>query len=202
MKRYPDKYPNQTAIGKVFGLSFQSISVIINAYQEVEAVKSKVPSEISNRLEQLPPSKIRPSFTVKEDLKCSVLSETVDKDLTQREAERLAKTIKEQPNATSEVVKEEAQRIADERAQRYIKDADREIAKNERNITKVISDKGEFSEPFIKACYGHLSFAVKGKTVASEKVKSYAVIVADILLQRAIAQDELDSVFAEADGWK
>jgi ParB/RepB/Spo0J family partition protein len=201
MKRFPAKYPNQEAVAKNLGLTQQAVSLFVRAYLEVEAQKPHLPPEVTTRVVNLPERTITHVSKLSESLKADALVAIIDNKLSVRETEELIDNIRTDPDPSPEKVVVEAQRIADAKAERYFKEADKEVAKTERARDKVVAASEELPEELMTAVFGHLGLKGNGK-VTPEKAKSFALTVVAVLFQKCLDRDELDDVLREADIWQ
>jgi hypothetical protein len=127
------------------------------------------------------------------------MENAIEHNLSERQTKELVKEVQAAPEPTPEFVAEEAKKIAEAKAERYVKEADKAVAKVDRARDKVVAASEDYPEPLMKAVYGHLG--VKGVKVTPEKAKSFASTVVGVLFQRAVDKDELDEVLREADSW-
>jgi ParB/RepB/Spo0J family partition protein len=202
VKRFPDIYRTQEDIGEHLRLSHDSISVILKAYREAEVQKHNLSPENSRRLETLSKDIIVQVSKASEELKPTLYETIIEKNLSVRQTKELVKEVNADPNADAAKIAEEAQKIADEKAVRYMKEADKEKAKTARARDKVVA-AGEtcpVPEALMTAVFGHLGLKNKGK-VDPEKAKAYASKLVAVFFRRALEKDELDTALSEADTW-
>jgi hypothetical protein len=202
MKRFPKKYPTQEKVGEQLRVSQDSISLIVRAYREVESQKAKsnLSQEVTNRFVEMPASKIVPIAQAPEELKPAIINSVVENDFSQREIKALVKEVQADPEATSTSVAEVAKKLADAKVERYMKDADRELAKTERARDKVVAAGENFPEPMMKAIFGHLGLKGNGK-VSPEKAKAFAKTLVSIWYQESLDHKKLDEDLLKADLW-
>jgi ParB family chromosome partitioning protein len=208
MKRF--SYLNQEALAKKLGISRQSLNQMVLAYNEVQTLQPKVSPEIDARASELPERTLRAiRLQVPEDLKPKTMEEIINKNLSVRDTEKLCNDIKATPNADTaavgafadQIVEEKAskgnEKSLEEKAELFFKEGDQAQRKNDRFIDKLIVDFGNYyPDSLIKAVYGQFGDA----KVTPEKFQSTIRLVVEIMANRC--EKDLDSIFAEASGWR
>jgi hypothetical protein len=218
MKRFPNKYSTQEAVGKQLCMSQESISRFIGVYREIEAQKPNISSDVIQRVISLPKNTVSYVSQAPEQLKPSILENVIEHNLSERDTKELVKEVNATPEPTAEKVAEEAKRIADAkvqaaevRAQEYIKEADKVTAKTERAREKIVASV-EYPEDLMKAVFGVLG--LKGK-VDSEKARSLASTAVAVFCQKCVEKQifavdsdgqthlyELGDLVREASTWQ
>jgi len=116
MKRYPDKYPTQEALGKRFGISQDLVSRLQLHYETVDQLKSMVSSNITTRVVTLPEGVVREVRRAPPDIQPKIVEVAVKQELSAREVKDVVDAVT--PPSVEGLSEEELMRRAQERVQK------------------------------------------------------------------------------------
>jgi ParB family chromosome partitioning protein len=192
MEKFPEKYPDQTAVGKRFGVSQGTVSRLISHYEALEAFKPSLPRDIMPRGIKLPEGVTREVRRADPELQPKILQTVIKNELSSRETAELVKTLavklelKEAPNPIP---------LKDEKAERVARTI-KKCEMSEETLSKILSKyyPADFVDEVVK------SFG--GSTSSFEKVFEHITAVIDVAWSKIVELDLVEEVFREAAAWQ
>jgi ParB/RepB/Spo0J family partition protein len=138
MKRYPDKYPTQEALGKRFGISQDLVSRLQLHYETVDQLKSMVSSNITTRVVTLPEGVVREVRRAPPDIQPKIVEVAVKHELSAREVKDVVDAVT--PPSVEGLSEEELMRRAQERVQKEREQRAKAKKSKEASLIKALAE--------------------------------------------------------------
>jgi ParB/RepB/Spo0J family partition protein len=195
-----EKNPNitQTALGKKFGVSQQRVSQLLRCFREIERQKQNGNITTQVVMEKVSERTIRAIKNAPEDLKPIIMKESIEKNLSSRDTERLISEITAIPDATAATVTEKAQQIVEEKAKAFVEEGAKIRRKSDKLLDKLIEEvRARPPEAWVKELYGRVGENKINVENASAFASVWFGVAYEILRQKGL----LEFSFEETDKW-
>ena len=183
MQQFPEVYPNQQTLQERVGIDRAYISQLITHYEEIEAEKKVLPSEIVARATKLEERVTREIRKAPEKFRPKITKAVVERDLSARETEKLVRDI-----TMPDVSQEEALEVVQADTKKRV---EAEKKRQEALVKK------------LKQCYPSelVDFvAERGVTTEGDMFKAFYEIVSEMwrkLAELGLTDQILDAVASE-----
>jgi len=192
MKKHPDKYPTQEALGKRFGISQDLVSRLQLHCETVDQLKSMVSSNITTRVVTLPEGVVREVRRAPSGLQPKIVEVAVKQELSAREVKDVVDAVT--PPSVEGLSEEELMRRAQERVMKERERRAKAKKSKEASLIKALAEW--YPDSLIKFVLERIGYdATIG--VAKERTRDFL----DVLICSTNGQT-LEEMWQNALKWK